>query len=215
MPQINLLSPGLKKSEKQEAATTQLQPGKKDLSKLSSALILHSAVCGGVLLVVWALLFFNIYQKEKTFKDLEGQVASLAANPKEMENLRNEQAALEKKVKLIDVLSSRKFFWNEKLQLLSNLIPDGVWVTDISSRQEGTITPGNPASGEKTVFIIKGTAVAYKIDEAVTLIGSFIKKLQENQDFSKDFTEIKLNNIIKGSVGGLDVMQFDFLCTTK
>ena len=221
MPQINLLSPvstarRRDREQKAVAAVKAFSPRFTDAFHLPSNAVRNASICAGVLIVIWLFLFINLKSKQSTLAKFEKEFAALAADPKEMENLRNERTALEQKVKLIDNLSSRKFFLFEKLKLLGGLIPSGIWLTDISSRQERVTSSTDPANfEEKTVFIIKGTAVAYKIDDAVTLIGEFIKKLQNQESFAKDFTEIKLNNIAKGTIGGLDVMQFDLLCVTK
>ena len=220
MPQINLLLSGSKK--KTPTLTTAKEP-KVGLSSVIPVVAFRCAICLGIGLFVWIVLLINIGKKEEVLRGLEEKVKVLATNPIEIERIRTERAALEKKVKLIDDLSSRKFLWYEKLDLLSSLIPDGIWLTDIYSKQEKATakdsgsSENNAASGlgEKTVFVIKGTAVAYKIQDAVTLIGSFINNLQNNKDFAKDFTEIKLNTATKGSIGGLDVMRFDFLCESK
>ena len=221
MPQINLLSPvsTARKRDREQKAVASIKISSPKLSGIihfPDNAVRNISICAGVLFVIWLFLFINVKVKQGALAKLEKEVTALAADPKEMENLRNERAALEQKVKLIDSLSSRKFFWFEKLAYLADLIPGGIWLTDASSRQERITPSSDPASFEETtVFVIKGTAVAYKIDDAVTLIGEFIKNLQNSENFAKDFKEIKLNNIAKGTIGGLDVMQFDLMCVAK
>jgi len=131
---------------------------------------------------------------------------------------------LEKKARLIDQLSSRQFFWFQKVQLLADIIPDGVWLTRVYSREEKRAQPARRSSrqqeaddqaGQATVLVVQGTAVAYKIQDAVALVGTFIKNLQGSEAFAGDFKEIKLNNIAKTSIGEMDVMKFDLLCEQK
>ena len=218
MPQINLLlSSSRKKTTKVIISPQDL---KLDLSKIYPAALKHSAISFGICLLIWLILFFSNAQKTKALSDYEEKVTVLTRSPKEVEEIIKERAVLEKKIKLMDTLFYRKFFWHEKLTLLSDLIPDGIWLTDISSQEENAISPQRVGRsmigvGQKTILVVKGTAVAPKIQDAVSLIGDFIKNLQENSEFSKDFVNIKLNTVVKGSIGGTDVMQFDFFCESK
>ena len=185
---------------------------KVEFAQVIRPIIIRSPIVLGISLIIWVTLLINVSVKEKIFRDLEAKTSVLASNPKEIEKISSERAGLEKKVKLIDELSSRKFFWFEKLNQVGTIIPNGIWLTEVYSKAGPKNANG---IGEKTLFIIRGIAVAYKIDDAVALIGDFIKKLQADQNFSKDFSDIKLNTVSKGSVGGLDVMRFDFLCESK
>ena len=51
--------------------------------------------------------------------------------------------------------------------------------------------------------------------DAVVLIGDFIKNLQNNAEFSRDFTEIRPNAVAKGAIGSLDIMKFELLCQSN
>ena len=220
MPQINLLVPG---SKKKVLTVASVKEPMVELKEIAPAVIPRSLIFLGVGILIWVVLVIGVSRNERILLNLEEKVKVLSANPKEIQRLKNERAALEKKVKLIDKLSSRKFLWFEKFRLIATLIPDGVWLTDIYSKEE-KITAREPATGdnnqstdlgEKTILVIKGTAVANTIQDAVSLVGDFIKNLQANQDFSKDFAEIKLNTATKTTIGGMDVMRFDFLCEAK
>src|SRR3989338_2350541 len=221
MPQINLLSPEAKKKESRPAI---VDAAKVELSQLMRTAIAISVICLVAMLFVWTLLLLSISKKEKILVALKKKTEVLATNPKEMERLKKEKVALEKKVDVIDELSSRKFFWFEKLELIADLIPDGVWLADISSVQQKSgksdakprtvkLKPETPT--EKAVIVIRGSAVAYKIQDAVSIIANFIKRLQENKNFAKDFKEIKLNTINKSILGGLDIMKFELICEVK
>ena len=216
MPQINLLKSTPKKKTVTIASVKDIRT---EFIQISFLLLIRSAIGAGLCFAVWIVLFINMTVKEKAFHKLEDKVKVLLANPKEIERLRNERSILEKKVKLIDSLSSRRFFWYEKLETISSLIPSGVWLTDLHSKVEKITNPSQNSQassfGEKTTLVISGTTVAYKIQDAVSLIGDFINNLQADKNFSADFPEIKLNTATKGTIGNLDVMRFDFLCETK
>ncbi|MFH1360313.1 MAG: hypothetical protein ABIJ41_04660 [Candidatus Omnitrophota bacterium] len=219
MAQINLLLPGYG-SGKTEARKVTFKDPKAEFLNISKPLIVYSCISLGLVLVVGIFLSFNLSSKTKILNNLKEQEKALKINPKEIEKIKNERAFLERKVHLIDALSSRDFYYYEKLQLIADLIPDGVWLTEIYSRKEGSASAGRSADKkslglEKNVFTIKGIAVSEKLDDAVTLIEKYIELLRSNQEFSKDFGEIKLNNSNLGSVGKQDVMNFDIICEVK
>ena len=213
MPQINLLSPAPRNK-----VTQAVIPGdaKAEFARVSPLLIKRSVICLVVGLVVWIILAVNIVGKEKVKWEIDEKVRVLVADPKEIENLRNERAALEKKVILIDELSSRKFSWYQKFALLTDILPEGIWFEEISFRPGKTTARGKPsaATGEQMEFTLKGTAVAYSLDDAISLIGGFVDKLGKNTDFAKDFEDMDFNTT-KGSIGGLDIMKFEFTCSSK
>lgn len=235
MPQINLLSPDFRKVTKdKEAAVVR---AKKAISPSEYALewqdvardvTLRSAACLAGCIAIGIVLSISISHKQKALGILNEKVKELSASPQEMQDLKTQWDGLEKKVKLIDDLLSRKFSWFEKLDLLAILIPDGVWLTDIFSKQEKSSARNSPSTAagkgktvviddlsRKTTIVIKGMAVAYKIQDAIVLVRDFIKNLQNNEEFAKDFEAIKLNTLVKAAIGGMDVMRFDLICETK
>lgn len=211
MPQINLLSTGQKKKDSKPAVVRDTKP---EVTKVIRPALIRSLICFGIGLIIWAVLLVSAAGKQKILNDLSEKTKVLESNPKEIERVRNERSALDKKVKLIDELSSRKFLWYEKLSQIGTIVPSGIWFTEITSTKMSS-KDLNSGAGERMFFIIRGVAVAYKIDDAITLVGDYIKRLQADQAFSKDFNEIKLNDINKNTVGGLDVMRFEVLCESK
>lgn len=156
---------------------------------------------------IWGFLFVTVSKERRTVADLDKKIGSLATSPKEIDAIRQQRSALEKKINLIDTLSSRQFFWFQKMQQLADLIPNGVWLTSLQSSQKG----------DTVTLIIRGTSVAVKIDDAVSLIRDFITNLRKNDDFAKDFKNIELRqgDIAKTAIGGMDVMRFAFTCETE
>lgn len=219
MPHINLLSPGTS-AKKIETKIIPSAVSKINIPQILPGLLGRCAVCTGAIVVVWLILAFQISIQEKKLSVASRDTEGLSAYPSKMEAMKKEKEGLEKKALLIDQLSSRQFFWYEKLDLISFLIPQGVWLTDISLRKEKMSAKEMAALKgvgieQKTILVVRGTAVAYKIEDAVGLVGSFIHILQGNEQFAKGFKEIKLNTATKGTLGGLDVMRFDLFCEVK
>jgi len=220
MPQINLLTAG---SKKKVVKSFSFGGVTTEFDQVFPAIFFRSFFGAGVCLALWVALLFGVSEKEKALRLLKEKVSVLASNPEAIGKLTKERNTLQEKIKLIEALSSRKFFWYEKLNLLAGLIPDGIWLTEINTRDDktrrkntrGALSNQPDNLDEKTVFVIKGTAAAPKIQDAVGLIGTLISSLQSKESFSGDFSEIKLNTATKGSIGGTDVMNFDFVCESK
>lgn len=225
MPQINLLSPGINFKKKETKGILLTDPHQ-EFQSISKALIISSSVCLVFLLVFWLILSFQKSTKEKQLVGLREKFKTLAINPKEIDSLNKEKLALEKKIQLIDTLSSRKFYYFEKLQQISDLIPDGIWLVEISIRTEKKQMPSGKNKDknkdkdtgkdifEKTTLVIKGKAVADTIQEEVESVDIYLDNLKNSNDFAKDFSEIKLNSVAKSTAGNKDIMTFDFICKT-
>ncbi|GEM_PF-1406549 len=220
MPQINLLSVGGKKKVISAHPSLVFSV---DFSEIIPSLLIRSGICLGLTVILWTILGAGISKNVATLNGLEEKVKVLGANPKEIEKIKSERVILEKKISLIDSLSSRKFFWFEKFEILAGLVPNGIWLTEVSTSEDRISAEKiaaiknkvQNANKEKVALVVKGVAVADEIQNAVGLIGDFIKGLQANWKFSKDFTEIKLNNATKETIGGIDVMKFDFICESR
>ncbi|HOW35909.1 MAG TPA: hypothetical protein PL155_05805 [Candidatus Omnitrophota bacterium] len=215
MPQINLLAQPAKKKKEIAVKPTFASDSKADISDVKPVLIFRCSICLGIIFLIWLPLFINIFLKEGRLKKLTQEVGSLSTSPEEMDKIKKEKVGLEKKIALITELSSRDFLWHRKLDLLADLIPSGIWLTDIYTKKEAGSSRLNPKTGgttEKVFLVVRGTAVASRIEDAVLLVKNFVENVKSNKEFSKDFAEITSSNIAKSTFGGLDVMRFDLLC---
>ena len=228
MPQINLLNPGSggKKESAQGFDLKDVKNPKLQFEEISKQLILFSAIAFGCMLFIFIVVSIFNFSKTSRLRGLEKKIKNLKIDPTEMEKMREERRALEKKVNLVDILSSRQFYYYEKMVLIPDLIPWGVWINSMKTQErvpaQGVTTRRSRREqteeklpSRKTLLLISGTAVAGKIDDAVALVGEFIDNLKKDEKFSESFAEIKLENIVKGSMGSRDVMNFDLVCETK
>ncbi len=213
MPQINLLSPTSRKK-----VTNAILSGdpKTELARVLPSTIKRSGICLVLIVIIWIVLAVNVSGKEKVHHEIDEKVKVLVVNPQEIEDLKKERAALEKKVKLIDELSSRKFYWYQKLELLSKILPDGIWFEEISfkPRKATFVKKSTTVEKEQMELSLKAVAVAFSLDDAISLIGGFVGKIEKNPEFAEAFEDIDYNTT-KGTIGGLDVMKFDFTCRSK
>ncbi|MFC1594478.1 PilN domain-containing protein [Candidatus Omnitrophota bacterium] len=211
MPQINLLSPTIGKKLKQQKVKR-----KKERASFTKAVPVVYGVCAFVVVVlicIWVGLSFTVNKKEAAFAVLKEQESKLAVDPKYLAEIREKRDNLKKRVEFLESLSAKDFLWSQKLDRIADLIPDGVWLTKISfDKRLVTIDDDSGEKEERLKISIKGSAVAFKIQGAVELVGHFYKRIKEDEVFSKEFLDVKLDKISKSVVHGRDIMKFAIDC---
>ncbi len=226
MPQINLLSPGVGLRKKKRSITA--DPPLEELKRICKILIMTAGVTCVVCFVIWLVLSSRVKAKKAELAKAQKKVDALELNPDEIKNLESQRGGLNKKVELIDRLSSRDFYYYRKLELIAQIIPEGVWLievnfqsTDISPRarqntrrRRSQVEPSGTVSSA-TRLILKGKAVSGRIGDAVGLIQKFYENLKANEEFSDDFTEIKIGDTSLSRVGSREVMIFDVICSSE
>ena len=211
MPQINLLSPTLSKKIK-KVKTFELP--KVDASSLYPAIFSATIPLLVFLVIVSLVLFVLVTKKNNDLQGLINKEQDLAIDPQELVKFNSRKTALQKKISLLSDLSSQPFYWADKLSDISDSLPNGVWLTEISLKQHKVfreISPSKKEEMEQKILTIKGSAIAPQIENAVSFIGELVNTLKQKTAFSQDFAEIKLSAIYKGSIGKSDVMNFELI----
>ncbi len=212
MPQINLLLTAAGKKKKARS----WEGPKAELTSAAPAFVPILYVIIAILLLVWLVLSFIITKEKRELSILEKKVNSLTVSPAQIKNINLNKEQLSNKAVLLENLSSRKFFWAEKLEKISDFVLRGIWLTEISLNKlvsaatDSKKEKGKENQPDRYMLTIKGCAFAYKIQDAITLIGKFNNLLKEDEDFSQDFSKIKLNNVAKSLIGKTDIMNFEF-----
>ena len=210
MPQINLLPtvPGKKKKAKS------LEIPKVELTRVTSVFLPISYIVIAILVFVWLIFSFFVLKDKKELAALDKKTGNFSVSPQEIQKINLKKEQLKSKVALLEALSSRKFLWAGKLESIAEFVPEGIWLTEVSL--DILIMPSSNTSKEKEnkqdryMLTIKGSAFAYKIQDAVSNIGKFNNLLKENESFFKDFVAVELNNVAKATIGKTDIMNFEF-----
>ncbi|MEA3328237.1 MAG: PilN domain-containing protein [Candidatus Omnitrophota bacterium] len=190
MIQINLLPQNLRK-RKREIPEIPLLP-------VGIGIVVILIVSSFILLAV-----LSHYQGR--VKTLSGQLKQKNLSKQKAFKLQTGVKRFRSKERIIDQLTRRKFFWAEKLNLISDLIPNGVWLTDISFKETGS-------SGFLT---LDGMAIPYKKQEMINLVTLFMKNLKQDSIFYNEFASIKLGPIHRIKIGDVEAMQFSLTCQFK
>jgi flagellar biosynthesis protein FlhB len=96
-------------------------------------------------------------------------------------------------VELMQQLIKERVLWAEKLNLLSEKLPAGIWYNEISVSNK--------------VFLLRGSVVSLEKQE-VLLINKFLNNLKEEQLFFKHFDNLESGQMQREEIGGYDVMNF-------
>ena len=129
MAQINLFSPNLNKKigKSKTFAVSQVE-----VSSLSRATLVLVLPLLAVLMVISLMLVFLTGGKTAHLRRVEKKESTLSVDPQELIKLNKRKGALNKKIELLTELSSRRFSWADKLTQISDSLPNGVWLTEIT-----------------------------------------------------------------------------------
>ncbi len=189
MIEINLLPDKYKKREIQLP----------DLGELKIVPIIIGVV--GFLVSLYLILTIISTVKSKTLNKLNTEWQSISVQQQEAAKLKGEKEKLEKKADLIDSLIANRLLWSKKLNQLSDLMIDGIWLESLILDERE----------DKQVLILKGNAVSRKKEESA-LIVEFIQKLQQDKEFFSDFEgKIEPGSITSQRIGETEVKQFSLI----
>jgi len=218
MAQINLLTPAIGKKIKKTETTKSTKTSRDSAAANPIPKILFPPgliVC--IMLCLWLIMGQRVSAANKKLNALIDREQVFSVDPQELVKLNDVKENLEERLSFVESLLVRKFFWSEKLEEISKVIPFGVWLTNISLQKKRIASHGatDKSEGRKKVLSITGKAVAPQIENAVDLIGQFNVSLKKNELFAKDFSDIELKSVSKSTIAKTDMMSFEFLCILK
>ena len=184
----------------------------------------------GLLVLTWILLSGQIVVANRKISHLEREWKELLPITEETAMLIEKKRQLEERGTVLDALMKGRFLWAKKLNQISNLVPEGVWLSNISLGTKVEMVPSKQSAkakgkvaGDETqpqppplekkeikVLVIRGSTVSVKKgEEIVDLVGTFINRLREDETFFKDFSSIELGPGQRGMIGGIDIWNFE------
>jgi hypothetical protein len=157
------------------------------------------------------------FRQKRTLSSI-GKTASEIISQKNMALvLKKEADELSGRFAVIEGLMQGSLVWSKKLYDLSNSMIDGIWLTSLSlnieSPKGARLQPGNDA--DRQTMVITGMAVASGDREETAVVGRFIDSLKGNEDFFRDFDDIKLSSIQRENYGNAEAMSFSIVCYFK
>lgn len=144
------------------------------------------------------LLALNI-SKMKEHKQLKQEWQAILPHKEKVDGVVNNMRQLQNKHKaVVEVTGGEPINWAQKLNMISNELPRGVWLTKIALTDE--------------MLFIEGSAISKNQDELIN-VHKYTSNLKRQKKFMADLTELELGSIQRRTERGIDVA--DFLITTK
>ncbi len=197
MIEINLLPAELKKKE---------AVGFK-LPDIPTARIFITAV---ILLFAFQMIvsLFAFYQRVEALS-VNVTIASLKKENSEILRQKTQALMAQNRLKEIQVLTRRDYYWSSLLAELTRSMTRGVWLREFSTNEKNM---GSDKASARYLSL-KGSAIGQGQETAY--IGKFVKALKENKLFAELFSQVELTNINQRKIYEYDVYDFEIMCVFK
>ena len=111
-----------------------------------------------------------------------------------VDSISQELKSLRSKLSTInDITSKNAILWSQKLNILSDVVPKGVWFKKIV--------------WDNKALMIEGSAFS-KLHDEIPIVGSFVSILKKEENFVKDFLSVELNSVSRSKKGAVEVVDF-------
>lgn len=186
MIEINLLPLELRKKTKKVDFKVQI------FSKVT--LLQVFAVTMGSLFIIHLLLTAVLTLKAMSRARLDRQWQEIKPQKEQIDILKKDMQMMEDKLKTIQQLTTKsKIIWSEKLNIVSDVMPNGVWLRRI-------FLSGNNLE-------IEGSA-ASKRGEEMILVSRFVNNLKKDNRFYLDCQDIAVGSIQRRKIGHIELVDF-------
>ncbi len=160
-------------------------------------------------LMLMGIIF--VYTRASTSLDRKMQM-----NRREISYLRAElkkqEDDLEKareKLRLIKRLQVKRVEWFQKLIDLSEIVPDELWLTDLSLKTTKKQKKGSREVEEEIYLVIKGVTVSVLGRQPLDSIAKLISSLNNLESFQRDFDPATLVTYQLSRERGRELMEFE------
>ncbi|MFC1632211.1 PilN domain-containing protein [Candidatus Omnitrophota bacterium] len=157
--------------------------------------------------VVWLVLNVRISAEQKQLADLDRQLQALKFSSNQLQQLAAEKDQLSAKVEFINQQLVRGVLWARNLNILSNLVPEGIWFKKIA------LKTGKDKKQKRHLGLeVSGAAISFQDQEMIDLISKFMTALKNNEVFAGQFSAIQLISSKRSKFGKMEVMDFELAC---
>lgn len=196
---------------KKKAASPEESWKRREASGLFADLRPNALVVVAALLIFIFPFAFGIYQKIPLEKELGSIIAkrpSVSGVSQDLvrEELANINSNYKDKIKIVDELLKKQLYITEFLNVIPQVMPNGMWLDEFSFRKVGEITE------IETELTLRGTAYMADGAKEFELVNIFISRLKENSTFRKYFKTINLLSIDQVKVQNSSVTNFMISC---
>ena len=154
--------------------------------------------CGAGLLMFLALihillLLLNV-RKLAYHQILKGKWEAMAPDKENVDSVINEMRAVQGKYKAIeDIVTKGGVSWAQKLNLLSDNLPRGMWFNKLVLDDE--------------MLLVEGSAISRDTNEIIN-VHRLTVGLKENAEFMRDFVDLELGSIQRRKIKNVEIADF-------
>lgn len=192
MIEINLIPYSLRKNKKSKLSFKEFNIPPEIVIGLGGGLIV-------LLLLVHVFLLVINMRNVARHKEFKSKMEAVSPQKQRVEEVINELRALQSTQKAVeDILPGRKICWAQKLNILSDSIPRGVWLKRVHL--------------EGDVLLIEGSAISTD-NEAMINVHQFTSTLKSQREFLEHFNDLELGSIQRRKIKQMDIA--DFMITVR
>ena len=169
-------------------------------------------------ILVGGYIYVNDYYRIKDYQSqlsmLEGRLARLNKEVFDIVKYKEEWDSLHYKISLTGWLAGRQIWWTPKLEALSELMPENIWITNLTVRAGKQISQMTPSVQPQTstTLILAGFALPGD-SRGLRSIENFARQLKENPTFSQAIRDISLSTAHRVESKELPSVGFQISCT--
>ena len=171
-----------------------------------------SAGIGACLVLVQLAVFFIGIVSSAALRSTTKRYNEILPERKIADALKEKTAYINKRFGAIDELIVKRFSWARKMNLLSDCVTPGIWLSELYY-DEAPVADKTKMTATGALMI-SGYAFGTG-EQGAALVGKFIKSLQENKDFYSDMASVDLVSTKSDKVDKQDVMSFRIACIYK
>ncbi len=154
-----------------------------------------------LLFVVHIFLAINWIISSVQLAGVEAKYKQLLPDKNALDAISNEVKAVNKKMKAIaGFVPVRTSGLSQKLNIISDALPKGVWLTKIAV--------------DEKAWVVSGIAVAKQHNEIV-LVSTLTSNLKKNADLMADFSLLEVTAVNRVKYNTIDVSQFTITAKVK
>ncbi len=191
-----------------------------------------------ILFVFLGFILMQVKMKEGELSGLDKKTSELKSVYKITDELTQRKKGLEETAAVYAKVMSGNTAWSKKLTQTMALLPEHIWLTNMSVQtevikiQQPKAAPAKKEAGKtrarakpvkqekpKSVTVrtlaIKGSSTSLVEAEIMLSVTQFLENLKNDPSFSADFDEIKLGPVTTVKKGNFNIMSFSIFCRFK
>ncbi|MEK6646152.1 MAG: PilN domain-containing protein [Candidatus Firestonebacteria bacterium] len=165
------------------------------LKQLLAILIVGGSVIVAVLIFLYFIQVKNVAKLNKQIKEVEVEQEKYRPILEKMEMIKNKEAFLQSRMKVLKELTTKHSVWPRLLDDLNRVVPFNIWLTKVDSK----------AQAKGRIFTIDGISLSKEG------VADFMTNLQK----STYFENVVLLSLAESFVSGMSQVSFRITCSSK